>query len=160
MFRYYDIDFSKLLTWLLPLRMRLEKWKLFLEALGTQIVLTHNSFLRYRDYKLYQLGITSQVCYLEKLLRDRFDFIQRRIVIKDAVYYDPIYIFKRAEEKPIWLTKRSEDDPVYLFSRGETGQQNYDFIIEVPLDVVFDEAEMRAMVNSYICGKRYKIETV
>jgi hypothetical protein len=119
------------------------------------------SLLKFREAKLYDLMITPQVCYLERLLRDRFDYVQRRIEIEDAVWYGPVFIFQQAELQPQWLYTASESQPIFIFTNGEAGQLRDDFVIKVPLDIVFDESEMRSLVNIFkLAGKRYKIERV
>ncbi len=101
-----------------------------------------------------------QTCYVEAFLNDRFDTVARRIYIDDAPDGEPgVYIFQDDELEPLYLHQDSENEPVYLFTEGETvGDLLYDFIVFVPVGVVFNESEMRAMIATKICGKRYKIE--
>jgi hypothetical protein len=158
-FKKYDIQFNKLAMWMTPHWLRKQGFLIILQACFQPIVLIHNAFLRYRKAKLYELYINFQVCYLEAFLNDRFDYSQRRIYIDDSQIQGTVYIYKRAELKPIFLYKRSEDNHVPLYTRGESiGDLLNDFIIWIPDDVVFQEAELRAMISSNLSGKRYKIE--
>lgn len=159
-FSNYDIDWQRLVRWNLPERMHTTKQLKWLYSLVYPIVLIHNIFKKYRKAKLYEIAMNYQVCYLEAFLNDRFDFTQRRIYIDDAETVEQLYLYIRVEEKPVYLYRRSEDKPMYLYLRGEVaGDLSYDFIVWVPTDAVYDEAEMRAMVATKICGKRYKIQT-
>lgn len=100
-----------------------------------------------------------QVCYLEAFLNDRFDFSDRRIYIEDAENQDTLFIYKRDELNPIGLYQRSENHSQPIYTRGESnGDYLNDFVIWIPYGVVFDEAELRAMVATKLAGKRYKIE--
>lgn len=100
-----------------------------------------------------------QVCYLEAFLNDRFDFTLRRIYIEDAANEETIYIYKRDEATPLVISTRAEASAQPIFTRGETnGDYINDFVIYMPASVVFDENELRAMVATKLCGKRYKIE--
>lgn len=133
----------------------------FLNAYVTPLVFTYQSFLKFRKAKLYQLMITPQVCYLERLLRDRFDFTLRRIEIEDAIWHSPWYLYQEAELKPEYLFIESENQPVFLYTDNEAGSIKDDFVVLVPQDIVFDDNEMRSIINSYrLAGKRYKIERV
>jgi hypothetical protein len=130
------------------------------KSIFSPIVTLHNSFIRYRRDKFYQIQMDYQTCYLESFLNDRFDFTQRRIYIQDAETGETIYLFQRAENNPLLIYKRSENKPQPLYTRGESnGDLLNDFVVYVPLDVVFDEHELRAMIGSKICGKRFKVQT-
>lgn len=105
------------------------------------------------------MAMNYQVCYLEAFLNDRFDFTDRRIYIEDAENQETLYIYTRAELNPVWLYTRAEDIPQPVYTRGESnGDYLNDFVIWIPYGVVFDEAELRAMVATKLAGKRYKIE--
>lgn len=123
------------------------------------LVLVHNSFTRYRSAKLYEMAMNYQVCYLEAFLNDRFDFSLRRIHIEDAENSDTIYIYQRAELNPLHIFSRGEGRAQPVYTRGESnGDYLNDFVIWIPYGVVYDEAELRAMVATKLAGKRYKIE--
>ena len=155
----YDIDFPKLADWLTPRWLTKEAFRIFLKACMYPLVLIHNAFIRYRNAKLYEIAINYQVCYMEAFLNDRFDFTLRRIYIEDAETVEQLYMYTRDEERPINLYERSEDSPVPLYTRGEVlGDLVNDFIVWVPIGCVYDEPEMRAMIATKLCGKRYKIE--
>lgn len=160
MFSYYDINFYRLADWLTPRWMRKQRFLIILRACLYPLVLIHNSFIRYREAKLYEMAMNYQVCYMEAFLNDRFDFIGRGIFIEDSLTVTTLYIFKRAEANPVWLYTRPEDIPVHVYTRGELmGNLTIDFIVWVPVGVPYDEAEMRAMIATKLCGKRYTIQT-
>src|SRR5438128_2620012 len=113
-----------------PVELRVAKTIAWLLALIRPVVTLYQSFLKYRTQKLYEIMITPQVCYVERLLNDKYDFVQRRIRIVDALDHAPTYFFRRDELKPVYLHKRSENSPVYLYTRGESGDIKDDFIIK------------------------------
>jgi hypothetical protein len=159
MINIYDIDYTKAVQWLIPNWLRQSIMVSWLSALVRPLVWLYQAFLRYREAKLYQLMITPQVCYLERLLNDRFDYTDRRIYIDDVITYDPLYLYLAAENKPIWLYTSGE--PVtWLYTDSETVGVSDDFIVFVPAGLVFNENEFKALLNSYkLAGKRYKIQT-
>ena len=61
------------------------------------------------------------------------------------------------ESSPSWEFHKEFD--LYLRRKGES-LQGVDFIVWVPLELVYDEFELRALVNRYKqAGKRYIIQT-
>lgn len=155
----YDINFYTLAHWYTPRWLRKEKFIILIKACVYPLVLIHNTFIRYRKAKLYELKINYQVCYLEAFLNDRFDFTNRGIYIDDVVLFTYNFLYTRAETQPLWLYQRAENNPVVTYLRGEImGAFTYDFIIYIPVGVVYDEAEVRAMMANNLSGKRFKIE--
>lgn len=145
----YTIDLEKLAHWMVPVRWRMKKLMAWVKAMAVTWTDLFNRFSLYRNRIKYNLLISPQVCYLEKALNDKYDPIDRGIVIEDAEEFFPVHLFTRAELKPVYLFRRSEDKPEYLYRRVEMAQFGVDFIIKVPSDVVFDDPEMRMYVTGY-----------
>jgi|SRR5690242_18712581 len=157
--KIYDIDFRAAVRWNIRIKKRKPKILAMLYAMAKPVMLIHQDFLKYRDAKLYQLMITPQVCWLERLLNDRYDFTQRRIYINDGVDKPPVYIYQRAELKPLYIYRRSEDKPVYIYTRGESGDVKDDFTVFVPLDIAFEDAEMISLIRQFkLAGTKFKIQ--
>lgn len=160
MFNVYNIVLNKLAEWLVPTYLRNGVMMAFVKACFAPLVVLQNDFLLYRKSKLYEIEMNYQVCYLESFLNDRFDFIQRRIYIEDASSKTSKFIYRSAENKPFLIYKRSENKPATIYTRGESiGDFTNDFIIFIPVEISFDEKEIRAMLFTKLSGKRYKIET-
>lgn len=159
--KIYDVDFMKLAEWLIPSMLRMPRLLAFVTALVTPVADLYSRLLVLKSTIEYRLTITPQVCYMEKALNDRWDVSLKRIRIVDAIEYSAIPFFLKIENKPVTFHLKSEAQPVVMYSKGETAQFTVDFIVEVPYDVAFDMAEMRAVVDSYkLAGKTYKIQTV
>lgn len=158
---FYDIDLKTLLLERIPPRLRNERIVAFVNAVATQIIRQYQTFYRQRKASLYQLLITPQVCYLEKLLNDRYDFTARRIRIDDAVWHQAWYLYQDDELKPEPLYQESENNPVWLYSESEAGELKDDFTVTVPSAVDFNENEMKSLLNMYkLAGTHYKIEVI
>ncbi len=156
---FYDIDFNALMEERIPPRMRQPRLLAFAHALSAEVNRQYQLFRLNRKANLYNLGITPQVCYLEKLLNDRYDFTQRRIYITDGIDYPPTYLYQDAEEKPLYLFQESEAQPVHLYTEGESGELTDDFIVWVPVEVDFEEKEMISLVKVYkLAGTKFKIQ--
>jgi len=158
--KIYDIDFGKVVRENLRRKKRKPRIMALLNALAKPVVLIHQDFLRYRQAKIYQLLITPQKCYLERLLNDRYDFTQRRIYIKDGIDKPPTFIYQSAELKPLYIYNRSEGKPKkYIYTAGESGDLKDDFIVFVPMDISFESAEMVSLIKGFkLAGTKFKIQ--
>lgn len=151
--KIYDIDFGKVVRWNLRRKKRKPRILALLNAGAKPVVLLYQDFLKYRKAKLYQLMITPQKCWLERLLNDRYDFTQRRIYIDDGVDHPPTYIYQDAELKPLYLGTK------IIYTGGESGDLKDDFIVFVPIDLIFEEQEMMSLVKAYkLAGTKFKIQ--
>jgi hypothetical protein len=160
-FNSYIVDFIKLVAWITPKALRKVKVGIVMKSVVFPLIFIHNNFMRYRKAKLYQLLISPQVCYLEKMLRDKYDYTLRRIEIDDAEWHLPTFIFQEDELKPVDIFREDEDKPHALYTEGESGFAKNDFVVLVPSDIVFAEPEMRAMIDSYyLFGTKYSIQKV
>jgi hypothetical protein len=158
--KVFNIDHQKLIAWLVPARIRRTRLLAFLKVMISGVVFLYQDFTRFRAAKLYQLKITPQVCYLETLLNDRYDSVQRRIYITDGIDKPPFYIYIHPELKPRSIFLSSEGKPRYIYTAGESGLLQDDFIVMVPVDIAFEPAEMRSLVKAYkLGGTRFKIQT-
>ncbi|MEN9570897.1 MAG: hypothetical protein RL172_2128 [Bacteroidota bacterium] len=161
MFNVFNIQLMRLAEWLIPTFLRKEVLMAFVTAIYTPLVALHNSFSNYRSAKFYQIAMNYQVCYLEAFLNDRFDYTNRGIYIDDPDDAVPaLYLYQDAEDVPVYLYQDAEDVPVYLYQDAEVvGAVALDFIVMVPVAVAYDENEMRAMIATKLCGKKYSIQT-
>jgi len=160
----FDIDYSGsgLVKSLLPVRRRKSRMLAWLQALVGPVGYLYGLFTANRANNLYWLSHSGQVCYIEAALNDVFDPDGRSIYITDPAYADPVYIYRRIEEKPVYVSKRSEsgstdyESPQWLYRRSETYAFGYQFIVNVPSDGEWEEHHLRAIVDKYrLPGKGY-----
>ena len=155
----YNIVYNKLAEWHVPRIIRQPRLIAFVKLLVTPFVFIYQDVLRFRTARLYELMITPQKCWLERLLNDRYDFTARGIYIDDGFDKTPPYIFQNAELKPKYIRQMSEAQPVWIYTGGESGNYLDDFIIYVPMAVVFEEPEMISLVKVYkLAGTKFKIQ--
>lgn len=149
----YNIAYNKLTRWCTPPVMRVPIVLALAGVLAIPFAYLYNAFLTFRAAKNYILGITPQVCYLEKLLNDRYDNTARQIYITDGLEKPLTYIYVEAESKPLCLGSK------YIYTPGETSIMSDDFIIWVPVSILFEEAEMSSLVKAYkLAGTKFKIQ--
>ena len=157
----YDIVYDRLCLWLTPDEIKKQKVLAWWNVVTAPFIGIYQDFKRYADAKRYQLYITPQVCYLTRLLNDRYDYVQRRIRINDAVTHLPLYIFLAEESKPVYIFQSGEAPPPYLYTDGEAGEIQNDFLVLVPSDISFDDNEMLKLLAGYrLAGMKPKIQRI
>jgi hypothetical protein len=161
--RIFDISYKKLTTWLVPEVLRKSKTMALLNALVSPVVFIYNLFLINRRNNLYKLMITPQICYVEMALNDKYDSSNRQIKIVQPKRKEPLFVYRKVENKPVFLYTKSETakPKTWLYQKGEASANQYDFIVQVPATVAFNMNEMTAVIDSYILpDKEYKISIV
>lgn len=157
-----QVDFKKLITWLIPIPILFSRIKALVYVFVKEVKFIHGKVLTSRANFLYYLEITPQVCKLEKMLNDRYDPIQRRIYIADGSDFDPIYMYQKAEDKPVffYLKSEAETDPIF-YKKNEISSDSQDFVVFVPLSLTFSEAEMSALLDTFkLAGTIYTIQKI
>ena len=136
--------------------------KSWLYSLIQPIIELYAIFSSYRIQALYTLSFTGQVIYLEKLLNDTFNNGGTEIFIEDGILKIAPFLFNTAEDADpfyVFNTAETNEENLYLYNTAEyTG--NLDFIVKVPTALVFDENQMKSLINKYkLAGKNYTIQT-
>lgn len=158
----FNIQYKRLINWLLPVRLRKINQKAWLKALTKPLVNLFGLFRSFRNDNLYFLSIGFHVVDLERLLNDKFDPGFRRIRVTDApLSYEPIDIFRADENKPEFVYRDSENKPKPLFLDDETMFGGIDFVIQVPVSLSYDPDLIISTVNKYKTpGRGFIIEEV
>ena len=158
--KIFETDINKLAVQLLLTFTRDARIRAFLDAFVAPLVTLKSKLNTFRQDVLYRLTITPQVCYLEKMLNDRYDNTFRRIYISDGVMRQLMYTYTQAENKPIYAYSQAENKPIYVFTRSETGYlNNVSFVVSIPQSIVLSENEVRVLVNRYkLIGKGFSIK--
>ncbi len=157
----FDLDFNKVVVWLLPRMVRTVFNVAWLKALVQPVVLIYtglNGFLSYRNNIQYKLNHNGQVCYLEAALNDTFDTAERRIYLTDAGG-DVITLINRDTDGNALIINDDPNGGIIIHNDSAYFGGSYDFIVNIPYQ--FSEADiyqLRALVNFYkLAGKRYDV---
>lgn len=120
---------------------------------------------------LYVMQHNCQLIYLEKFLNEEFEMTgydpldhetTKTIYISEGEQPNQIYIYKRVESNPLFIYKGTDEDPtVYLYTNEELTADYCDYVINVPEDVLEQEALLVHKVEYYNpFGKDYKIKLI
>lgn len=149
---WFNVNWKKLAILLTPTFLRSNLMIAWLELLMEGINDIHYQWLQFRKSNIYILAHNSQVCYLRAALNDSFDYDLRRIIIIDGNKYKKKYIYTRGEQKPKFI------GILFIHSRDDYEDTGIDFIVQVPSNLVYNEDQMKALINFYkLASKRYKI---
>lgn len=170
----FNFDFLINIRSMLPPTKRLPKFIALLSAYIKPVRTLYTEFLAFVDMCRYDLSITGQIIYLEKLLNDKFNNglpaytsgIPTGIYITDpGDFIFPKYVWNKIEDrKGLILYNKSEHvQGPYLYNIAEMDGQ-YHYIIHVPYTVgnvttnALLVAQMKTRLNRYrVAGRNYKI---
>lgn len=131
----YNINWRKFIIENLEVDLRRVKTVKWLEVLFKPIIWLHIEFLAYRTQALYKVNHNSQICYLQAVLNDSFDNIQRRIIIRNAKIKEPLWFYEPEENKPVVFYESEDNKPVYFREEWELLGDGADFTVLVPIDL-------------------------
>jgi hypothetical protein len=151
-----QIDIKKLVLWLVPEFIRKNNTLLLLYAFTLTVRNLYNSFQRFVQDKLYRLNHNSQVCYLRAVLNDRFDLIERRILITDFEGIERIYFWPDNALRDVNFGVTQ-----YFWPESAYADSGIDFTVKIPAGVAVTASEMarlQSQINEYkLPGKNYNI---
>ena len=131
----YNINWRKFIIENLEVDLRRVKTVKWLEVLFKPIIWLHIEFLAFRRQALYKVNHNSQICYLQAVLNDSFDNVQRRIIIRNAILREPLWFYEPEENKPVLFYEESDNKPVYFREESEFIGDGADFLVLVPIDL-------------------------
>jgi hypothetical protein len=157
----FNIDFRHIAYNLTPFFKRRPAFIAWIYSLVRPLKESNNSFVSFANNIEYNLTFTSETNVLERFLNDQFDPVSRGIFITNINEVDFQFFFNKSEGKArTFIFNKSEGEPpFYVYNKSEL-LQSVNFIINVPVSVVFDSAIMRERVQFYNqAGKNFTIIT-
>ncbi len=158
---WQQINFRRLIIWLLPIELRRVKTVAWLYALLYPLEQLYESIM-------YRMQHDSRVIYLEKMLNEWYGVptynhqdheATKTIYIEDGFKPKKTYIYQPYEHKPVYIFTPSENEPVYIYMLAEFLLNYVKFVVWIPLSYTYNEAVLKAKINYYkLAGKSYKIE--
>lgn len=158
--RYYNTNYSYLATLLLPVRLRGVLTTALIRAMVQPLDRINDSFVKYRDSLI--TSSSSQVCYLQAMLNDEFDFLDRRIKIRTtAIDLMSLITHDINTDKRILVPSASSNNRMLLNARYQIGSSLKDFEIVFPKGYTLSKSEqikLKLIVNRHkLASKKYSI---
>lgn len=157
-----DINYTRLLRWLLPVRLRKEKLMAWIRVITYPVwAVLYPKFKGWELKCWYDLKYqTGTVAHLERVMNDRFDVSLKRIYIDEGIYTEPLYIYTEAETQPVFIYTAAEASPEYIHTVVENLYGEADFTVHIPYLLLAEHEEIafKAVLNRFKRdGKTYKI---
>ena len=151
----YLIDFQKMINWLLPVRKRKDTRKSFLYAGMKWIRDIHAEFITFGTSLKSEALINSQVTNFQNYLQDRFgDGI---LIVHDSI--SPSLLGEVIDT--LIVAGDDGDATTWIGDANDGGLTGVTFIVQVPNALVYDQDELRAVINKYkVPGSNYIIEEI
>lgn len=102
----YLINWIKIIKENLPFFLQSAKRLNWIYTLIKPFKIIANEFEKIRQEFIDKIAYTAQVIYLEKILNDRFDPVNRGIYISNASRFSNYYLYRKAELKPPYYLYR------------------------------------------------------
>jgi hypothetical protein len=156
----YNIDFKKIIVWLLPTFLRKPKQIAWLIALLNGVKWLYSNFIDWKSKQEFNLQINGQVVYLEKLLKAEYLTTTEHIRITDGNRVSRAFIFPKLDDKPIWLGTQ------IIYTKEFYSEEYVSFYVDVPAGLFNELTEdelrkMYALVDKYkVAGRIFKIRRV
>lgn len=152
----YNINWYRLIKMLVLPAVNRPTVLAFLNAFMAPVRSNYAGFLQFKSESDYRVQHTGQVCYLQKLLNDKFDPALRRIKVENAVPKVPLWVYYPEDDKPVFVYNET-DHPVFVYN-PEDYYTEYDFKVKVPAGLASMANQMMAQINYYkIFSKNYQI---
>lgn len=155
---YYNISFSRLVISLLPSLLRQKTIVAFVDVMVRPLAII------LRQFDVYTRGIdtyvNSQVCYMEAMINNAYDYYDRRIVIRDLpINYNDFFLFDEATNNAILL---NDDSALSSWvDEGQIGTTIPDFEIVFPKGFNLSQNEIKrlnqTLNNHKLASKKYRI---
>lgn len=156
--KYYNINYQLLVTLLLPIMFRQKITTALLYALVRPLELIGNKFIKYIESLV--ISANSQVCYMEAMINDEFDFVERRIRIRTKeVDFGSLITWEIKTNKRILIPSHDSDQRFLLNAKHQIGVNEFDFEIIFPLGFTLSDSEqnkLKQIVNRHkLSTKKY-----
>ena len=168
----YNVNLTTLAKWLLPSFLRGKTLIALLRMLVVPLQKLYQLLDAFRSDKQFELSITSQVIWLEKMLNKYFDPLIAGIYIVDVGAVNQVYVANKSEiPHPRYLYNKSDiayvnAQKTILYNKNE-GVFAYNFTVMVP-NALYQELllnnqnglnRMKAKLNQYkLFGTIYNIQ--
>lgn len=158
--KYYNMSFSQLVLLYLPPMLHFDA----VIALASALIYPLTQI--YRSFSLLvsktDTSVNSQVCYMQSALNNRYDYYERRIIVRDSpINYNDFFLFDEGKGDATMTYDNQKGDAVLWVDNNLLGSTNTDFEIVFPLGYLLSDNEFRALKqfidNNKLASKRFKI---
>ncbi|WP_420581932.1 hypothetical protein [Reichenbachiella sp.] len=144
----YQIDFEKLIRDLLEVDRRTPDRIAWLKSILAGVEQTYSTLIAYTNLKRTELSYSpGYKIQVEKLLNDTYG--GGIYITNHQQAHAPNFMFDRGNLKNLGMYNRTSVRNRHLPSRGSYDFNLVNFTVHVPSALVFDQDQMRALINKY-----------
>ena len=152
----WQIDFKKLIVWLIPTYLRRPNFLLLVSSCNWALRQKYEDYKRFVTNTNYRLDHNSQKCYLRAVLNDAFDFTLRRIQIDNFNALQKYYLWPDEDKRDIDIS-----ETIFLWDDASYGDSGIDITVFIPVDIVTSDNDLKrldALMKLYaLPDKEYNI---
>jgi hypothetical protein len=154
----FDIDWQKWISDNLNPRRRKPKRIALLKALAKRIIDIHSEFLTVHNANVEKLSWNGQRMLLQRYLQLKFG---DGILIENSSSASLVAIEYEAPNLANAVTFVAPEFTNPIHGQGGDAMLGANFVVKVPVSIVFNENEMRAVINNYLINyKNYIIQLI
>lgn len=116
----------------------------------------YDEFLGFKADAEYRVNHNGQICYLQKMLNDKFDNSLRRIKVQNVKPKARLWFYYEQDDKPVYFY--NEADHPEFFYNPEDYYNEFDFEVLIPTVLNTQTNLMKVQINYYkLYSKNFQI---
>lgn len=152
----YNINWYRLVKMLVLPAVNKPTLLAFINSALAPIRTNYDAFLSFKQDAEYRVQHNGQVCYLQKMLNDKFDNSLRRIRVQNVKPKERLYFYYEEDNSPVFFYNEV-DYPVFFYNTQDY-YNAFDFEVLVPEALASQINLMEIEINYYkIYSKNYQI---
>jgi len=153
----YNVNWFRLVNMLVLPAVKKPLVLAFINSAIAPIRSNYDSFLGFKADAEYRLKHNGQVCYLQKVLNDKFDHALRRIVVQNILPKQPLWVYYPEDNKPVFVYNEV-NRPLFVYN-PEDYYNEFDFEVLIPTALNPLVNQISIQVNYYkIYSKNFQIK--
>lgn len=152
----YNINWYRLVKMLVLPAVNKPTLLAFINSALAPIRTNYDKFLDFKADAEYRVQHNGQICYLQKMLNDKFDNSLRRIRVQNVKPKERLYFYYEEDNAPVFFYNEV-DYPVFFYNTQDYYNE-FDFEVLVPEALASQINLMEIEINYYkIYSKNYQI---
>jgi|SRR5690554_293443 len=155
----YNINWFRLVKMLILPAVNKPTLLAFINSALAPIRTNYDKFLIFKENAEYRVKHNGQICYLQKMLNDKFDHSLRRIRVQNVKPKERLWFYYEQDDKPVFFYNE-EDHPVFFYNPEDYYNES-DFEVLIPSVLAAQINQMTVHINYYkLYSKNHQIKEI